>query len=96
MTHIPYPYKQIQSSRYFFIDILKHFTELEPGVTIYFEGSTIDRTKLYTRILKNYYPLFSKEFNIIGAVDLNNKRIPVLFDAKSDVEYLAFLIKRIN
>jgi hypothetical protein len=150
MTHIPYPYKQIQSYRYFFvstgkqkiakvvdfvpfrkfnavnlafgdlradgsiddknvsnngdivkvlatvIEILRRFTESEPDVMIYIEGSTSERTKLYTRILKNYYPLFSKEFNIVGIVNLNNERKTVLFDIKSDVEYLAFLIKRIN
>jgi hypothetical protein len=78
------------------IEILRQFTESEPGTTIHFEGSTGYRTKLYTRILKNYYPLFSKEFNVVGIVKLNNEKKLVLFDVKSDVEYLAFLIKRIN
>jgi hypothetical protein len=40
------------------IEILKHFTSQHPSMEIYFEGSTAERTKLYGRILKAYYPIF--------------------------------------
>jgi hypothetical protein len=63
---------------------------------IYIEGSTVERTKLYTRILTTYYPIFSKEFSIVGVINRENRKEPVLFEVKSDVEYFAFLIKRIN
>jgi hypothetical protein len=78
------------------IEILRQFTESEPDAMIYIEGSTVERTRLYTRILTTYYPLFSKEFSIVGIIDRENKKEPVLFEIKSDVEYFAFLIKRIN
>ncbi len=42
------------------VDILKNFTSLDPGVSIYFLGSTSERTKLYARILRTYYLIFSK------------------------------------
>jgi len=78
------------------IGIIREFTELEPDSMIYIEGSTVERTKLYTRILTTYYPIFSKEFSIVGVINRENQKEPVLFEVKSDVEYFAFLIKRIN
>jgi hypothetical protein len=78
------------------IDILKHFTTRYPQAIIYFRGSTNERTKLYGRILKTYYTLFSKEFTIIGIVGTRDDNQTVPFDPLADVEYLAFLIKRIS
>jgi hypothetical protein len=77
------------------IEILKDFTAEYPQVEIFFAGSTVERTKLYTRILKTYYTAFSKDFTIsaVTGSEIKNKRIP--FDPKANVEYLAFLIKRI-
>jgi uncharacterized protein DUF6934 len=76
--------------------ILKHFTALQPHIIIYFSGSTVERTRLYTRVLKMYYSAFSKEFMIYGIVGTkqNGQRLP--FDPCAQVDYFAFLIKRIN
>ena len=43
------------------VNILKHFTTRHPEIVIFFAGSTHDRTKLYARILKTYYTVFSQE-----------------------------------
>jgi uncharacterized protein DUF6934 len=78
------------------VHILKHFTALHPQALIFFTGSTDERTRLYTRIIKLYYTVFRKEFYIYGIVgtDLDNETLP--FDPQFPNEYLAFLIKRIN
>lgn len=78
------------------VKILKVFTTRHPKVGILFTGSTDERTKLYTRILKTYYMAFCKEFIIYAIVgtEKDNKTIP--FDPRENLQYLAFLIKRIN
>ena len=77
------------------IEILKDFTIQYPFVQIVFRGSTPERTKLYGRILRTYYPIFMKEFEI-AAVLLIDGRVKVLpYDPKAQENYLAFLIKRI-
>jgi hypothetical protein len=78
------------------IGILRDYTAEYPQVEIFFAGSTTERTKLYTRILKTYYPAFSKEFAISAIAGSENKNKRVHFDPTANVDYLAFLIKRIN
>ena len=78
------------------IGILKDFTAEFPQAEIYFSGSTIERTKLYTRILKTYYASFSKEFKITAIIASGNDNQQVLFNPDSRIEYFGFLIKRIN
>ena len=76
--------------------IVKHFTALHPQTIIYFTGSTDERTRLYTRVLAMYHDAFIKEFEIFGitGVEINSQRF--LFDPCAQINYLAFLIKRIN
>jgi hypothetical protein len=78
------------------VDILKSFTTRYPEVEVFFTGSTDERTKLYTRILKTYHSSFNKEFAItaITGTEKDNDLVP--FNPAADQEYLAFLIKRIN
>jgi len=78
------------------VDIMKHFTSMHPESFIFFTGSTAERTRLYERILKTYYTLFSKDFIVYGIAGPENGNKVVPFDPQSGIEYLAFLIKRIN
>jgi hypothetical protein len=78
------------------IDILKHFTARHPEVNVFFAGSTDERTKLYARILRTYHAIFSKEFSISGVIGTEEDNKTILFDPQSDLENLAFIIKRIN
>lgn len=77
------------------VDILKNFTASNPQIVIYFAGSTEERTILYSRILKTYYTVFSREFVIFGitGTEKDNKAIP--FDPHADLKYLAFLLKEL-
>ena len=78
------------------VEILKDFTWEFPQAEIYFSGSTIERTRLYTRIIKTYYASFSREF-VITAFNTKNDGIQqVIFDPMVKEDYLGFLIKRIN
>jgi len=77
------------------VDILRHFMTLHPQKVIYFRGSTDERTKLYSRIIRTYYPTFSKEFEIIGIIGTIKDNSTIPFDPKMDLEYWAFLIRRI-
>ena len=78
------------------VDILKHFTSNHPQIVIYFAGSTDERTALYARILKTYYTVFTREFSIFGIIGTEKKSKAIPFDPQANLEYLAFLIKRIN
>lgn len=149
MSHIPYPYTQIQSRRYSFfsigktkiekvvdfipfgirnifnlgfgdlrpdgtiddkansnngdivkvlvtvIEILRYFTSQNPEAVIYFVGSTHERNRLYQRILKTYNAQFSKEFTLLAIVEDREAYRTVPFDPANNIEYSAFLIKRI-
>lgn len=48
------------------IKITEEYTLSHPAIKIFFEGSTKERTRLYGRILKNYYQEFSNYFIITG------------------------------
>ena len=76
------------------IGILKDFTAELPQAEIYFSGSTPERTRLYSRILKTYYASFGKEFKITAIIVSDNDNQQVVFDPGSRVEYLGFLVKR--
>jgi hypothetical protein len=78
------------------VDIVKHFTMLHPESIVYFTGSTSERTKLYTRILKTYYPIFNKVFRIYGIIKVGNDWKSILFEPVPAADFWAFLIKRIN
>jgi hypothetical protein len=78
------------------IDIVRDFTNRHPGIQIYFEGSTPERTKLYGRILKNYYATFVKEFAIAGFSVIKGEVVIRPIDMKIETEYLGFYIKRIS
>ena len=78
------------------VHILKDYTAEYPQIEIFFTGSTDERTRLYTRIIKRYFSIFNKEFRITGLVGSDEDSAEVLFDPKFELEYFAFLIKRIN
>lgn len=78
------------------VDILRHFTSMHPEIILFFTGSTIERIRLYTRILKTYYALFSKDFIVYGIAGTENENKIIPFDPQSGIEYFGFLIKRIG
>jgi hypothetical protein len=78
------------------IEILKHFTSQYPDVEIYFEGSTKERTKLYDRILKTNFPIFSKDFEIGCILEINGGFHILPYDRSINNTYIAFIIKRIS
>lgn len=78
------------------VAILKDYTNRHPNAVIYFKGSTKDRTKLYGRILRSYYQLFSRDFTIMAVAGNRVKNETALFDPEKAYEYLAFLVKRIS
>jgi hypothetical protein len=72
-----------------------YFTARYPETVILFEGSTEERSRLYQRILRNYYPNFKQEFALHALKwDKENFRV-VPFDPSANEEYSAYLIKRI-
>jgi hypothetical protein len=76
------------------IQILKDFTADYPQIEVFFLGSTYERTKLYTRILKSYYSTFNREFIFTALIGSETKNSRVPFDPLAEMEYLGFLIKR--
>jgi hypothetical protein len=78
------------------VEILSDFTFMNPNTRIFFAGSTEERTRLYTRILKTYYPNFSKQFIISVLVEQGDGYSLLPFEPKADLEYSGFLIERIH
>ena len=78
------------------VAIVNHFTSSRPEVRIYFEGSTIGRTRLYKRMLKTYYPIFSKLYMIWGVVKIGDDLESIPFHPSAAIIYFGFLIKRID
>ena len=78
------------------ISILRDFLQDHPGAAVAFAGSTDERMKLYTRILKSYYSIFSKEFRITAFVGVGEGIEEVRFDPRVTHAYVVFLIKRID
>jgi len=72
------------------------FTSSRPEVGIYFEGSTVERTRLYKRILKTYYPIFSKLFEIWGVIKMGDDFESIPFYPGAAIVYIGFFIKRID
>jgi hypothetical protein len=78
------------------VHILRDFTFKFPDTEIFFSGSTVERTKLYTRILRTYYTSFSKEFIIKGLIQDGESYIERAFEPNADLKFAGFLIKRID
>ncbi len=75
------------------ISICKNFTHLFPDRIIEFKGSSLQRTKMYNRIMRMYHEFFTADFTII-VVSINNGY--ELFDPSMDIEQERFFFKRIK
>lgn len=93
---VPLKAKNVMKILATLVYILKHYTTQHPEITVFFTGSTKDRTKLYTRIIRTYYSLFTEEFVLYGIIGTDGDNETILFNTEAELEYVAFLIKRIN
>lgn len=76
------------------VQIAYDFSEAFPDKKISFTGSTLERTKLYYRILAMYFDEFSENFLISGVVERNGLMVEVDFDPKRTEKYLVYFVKR--
>ncbi len=76
------------------IKIIEDYTGPRPNQKIFFEGSTIGRTRLYGRILKNYHKEFSKCFKITAIQ--TNTLLESPFDPEQPYIYDVYFIQRIS
>ncbi|WP_188931898.1 DUF6934 family protein [Puia dinghuensis] len=76
------------------VQILIDFTSKFPDAEIFITGSTKERTKLYTRILKTYSSNFDKDFIIKGIIKDELDYVELPFEPKANIVFLGFLIKR--
>lgn len=78
------------------ICIIKQFLDEHPDATVFFVGSTSNRTILYRRLLGTNHSRFNKKFIINALIQVKNGLLQVPFDPFSNAEYLGFFIKKIN
>ena len=78
------------------VQIIRDFSTQHSNAKIVFAGSTPERTKLYTRIVKMYYKDFCKEYKITVLIKVNQLYKEVDFNPNLNLPYFAFFIKRIN
>src|SRR5882672_2963831 len=55
------------------VKILMEYTQLNPATQIFIKGSTEVRTRLYERMLRMNYSVFSQEFAINGVIEDDNR-----------------------
>ena len=77
------------------INVLRDFIEKHPGAIVAFVGSTPERMRLYTRILRSYYSTFSKEFTISTVIQIEENYEEIPFDPAAPSNYIIFFVKRI-
>ena len=78
------------------VQIVRDFTVQHPNAKVAFAGSSTERTRLYTRILKMYYKDFCKEFKITALIRVGRSNKEVDFNPLLNLPYLTFFVKRIN
>ena len=71
------------------VNIVQIYTKKYPERSIFIQGNTDLKTSTYQRIIRMYYAVFSKEFNIWGYINNNVKEE---FSQKNN--YVAFIVKR--
>ena len=71
------------------IGILRNFLKETPHSTVFIEGSTPIRTRLYQIAINTYFEEFSKEFLILG----NNQNSSEPF--QKNTNYESFFVKRL-
>lgn len=77
------------------IHIVKAFLQGHPSATVFFVGSSPNRTALYHRILKTYHQIFSNDFIISALIEHENGFKQTRFDPASNQPYLGFFVKKI-
>lgn len=78
------------------VKIMEDFLDRFPESTVFFAGSTQERTMLYRRIIKTYYSLFKEKFEIDGVIISEEELRQVAFEPTKNINYNAFLIGRIS
>jgi hypothetical protein len=78
------------------VQVLIDFTSKFPDTEIFFSGSTQERTKLYTRIVRTYYASLNKQFIINVLIKDGAGYAELPFEPKADLKFLGFLVKRID
>ena len=78
------------------VKILENFLDKFPESTVFFAGSTEERTMLYGRIMKTYYSEFEEKFDISAFIVLKEELRQVAFEPTKNLNYNAFFIKRIS
>jgi hypothetical protein len=76
------------------VDILVDFTSGLPKAEVFFSGSTNERTRLYTRILRTYYTVFSKDFVINALIQQGDEYMEISFEPGSTHTFVGFFIRK--
>jgi len=76
------------------VRIITDYTSHFPSIEILFTGSTDERTRLYTRILRTYYDVFNKQFTIKGIIRDDDTYAEIPFSPNTLESPTAFLISK--
>ena len=93
---------KVESNNHDFIKVMAtlgrivfDFLAEKPEATVFFHGSTKQRTRVYNMILKRNYKQLSKKYFLSALIVKESNKIEVEFDPKADGEYLGFFIRNI-
>ncbi|QEH42616.1 hypothetical protein [Chitinophaga sp. XS-30] len=76
------------------IEVMEKFLHAHPNASLFFSGSSPQRTNVYQLILKRYHERFSFSFQIIAFQTVNNEPLESIFDPEAEGNFLGFLVKR--
>ncbi|WP_298709206.1 hypothetical protein [Chitinophaga sp.] len=78
------------------VRVIEDFMAVHPKATLYFTGSTMQRTRIYSIILKRHYARFSKQFQISVLWTCGGAEVRMPFDPTREVLTGTFIVKKIK
>lgn len=76
------------------ITIMEKFLNAHPFASLFFSGSSPQRTNVYRLILKRYHERFACSFIIVAFQSVNDVPRESKFDPDDEGNFLGFLVKR--
>lgn len=76
------------------IFIMEEFLNRNADCTLYFAGSTTQRTVVYNMILKRYHLKFSEKYHITAGVIVDSECVEIEFNPFEIEVYEAFLVRK--
>ncbi|WP_341842046.1 DUF6934 family protein [Chitinophaga caseinilytica] len=76
------------------IKVMEDFLEIYPKASLLFTGSTQQRTRIYSMILKRYFPRFSRKYEITVLNNMSALNFELPYDPEKEIPVATFRIRK--